>query len=500
MIVKIRTCIVAVVLIFSVLPSAIAANAKKYEELYAKYEDSYNAGDYSSSVTYLEQALTNIHDDSIFWFSDTYNGLAYAYWRLGTYEKAVDFGQKALDCDYRIGDSVRISTSLTVLASIFTHQRLYDDAEHYMRRAIEYVPAGNTLLLARRYSTLGEILSMQDKHSEAISSIQQAYRLDSIDNRADKVAIRLSQLGAAYMQNGDYRKAEAVLAQASEKLRAVDNKSSLCINLIAQTKNYIALGRNTEAEKAAAECLGLSAQIEQRKTKLDAMRYLAELRNSPQLYKQTLMLNDSLYNEQISQQIADFEVRYSTAEKEKEIAQQQVIIQRQNNILLVLAIALAAIIIATIHGNIIRRMRRDIEHTEKMARELFVDVRHTGAPAEKTVAAPETSSTEPYAISPEANQPDEAKQSDAPSTETPKVETKPTEATEPAQPDVQLSPREIEIVRACCQGKLSKEIADELGISKRTVENHKYAIYQKLGICNNTELILYAAKHGIAKM
>jgi tetratricopeptide (TPR) repeat protein len=95
MIETIRTCIVAVFLIFSVLPSTIAANAKKYEELYAKYEDSYDAGDYSSSVTYLEQALTNIHADSIFWFSDTYNGLAYAYWRLGTYEKAVDFGQKA---------------------------------------------------------------------------------------------------------------------------------------------------------------------------------------------------------------------------------------------------------------------------------------------------------------------------------------------------------------------------------------------------------------------
>jgi len=65
---------------------------------------------------------------------------------------------------------------------------------------------------------------------------------------------------------------------------------------------------------------------------------------------------------------------------------------------------------------------------------------------------------------------------------------------------IQLSPREMDIVKACCQGKLSKEIADEFGISKKTVDNHKSAIYQKLGICNNTELILFAIKHDIVKL
>ena len=155
MIVKIRICIV-VGLIFSMLSSAMAANAKKYAELFDKYDECYNSGDYSGSVAYLEQALTYIHSDSIFCFSDTYNGLAYAYWRLGKFDKAVDFGQKALDCDLQIGDSARISLSFAVLASIFTHQRLYADAEHYMRNAVKYVPDGNSLMLGRRYSTLGE--------------------------------------------------------------------------------------------------------------------------------------------------------------------------------------------------------------------------------------------------------------------------------------------------------------------------------------------------------
>ena len=486
---NIKLSIVAVALILSGIQSTKAANNKKCEELYAKYEECYYKGDYSGSISYLEQVLPNIHPDSIFWFSDTYNGFAYAYFRLGRFEKAVDYGQKALECDYQIADSARISTSLALISSIFAHQRLYADAEHYMRNAIDYVPAGNSLMLASRYSVLGEILSAQDKNDEAIHYIQLSYKFDSIDNRTDKMAVRLSQLGAAYMQNGEHQKADVILAEASEKLKAIDKTSSLCINLIMQTRNYIALGRKAEAEKAAAECLVLSEQIGQRKNKLDAMRYLAMLRNSPQLYQQTLALNDSLYNEQISQQVADFEVRYATAEKEKEIAQQQVTIERQQNALIVLAVVLISIFVALVLVFMIRRMRRDIEHTEKMARELFVSGTQS-APAEKTAVEPETMAKPDDAAEPSANQPDESQP----------VVGSPTEEMEPESPAVQLSPREIEIVSACCRGKLSKEIADEFGISKKTVDNHKSAIYQKMGVCNNTELILYAVKHGMVKL
>ena len=37
-------------------------------------------------------------------------------------------------------------------------------------------------------------------------------------------------------------------------------------------------------------------------------------------------------------------------------------------------------------------------------------------------------------------------------------------------------------------GKTNREIADQLGISERTVESHKLAIYGKLGVRNAVEL------------
>lgn len=53
----------------------------------------------------------------------------------------------------------------------------------------------------------------------------------------------------------------------------------------------------------------------------------------------------------------------------------------------------------------------------------------------------------------------------------------------------ELTEREMQIATECCKGKSSRIIADELGLSKRTVDSHKSNIYHKLGINNNIALI-----------
>lgn len=52
-----------------------------------------------------------------------------------------------------------------------------------------------------------------------------------------------------------------------------------------------------------------------------------------------------------------------------------------------------------------------------------------------------------------------------------------------------LSPREMEIVKACANGLTTKDVAAELGISVRTVETHKHNIYRKTNCKNQKELI-----------
>ncbi|MBR6345788.1 MAG: helix-turn-helix transcriptional regulator [Bacteroidales bacterium] len=63
--------------------------------------------------------------------------------------------------------------------------------------------------------------------------------------------------------------------------------------------------------------------------------------------------------------------------------------------------------------------------------------------------------------------------------------------------DAILTKREMEVVRLSCEGLVSKEIAEELGISSRTVDTHKINIFRKLGINNTVEMVRWAQKKGI---
>ncbi len=60
-----------------------------------------------------------------------------------------------------------------------------------------------------------------------------------------------------------------------------------------------------------------------------------------------------------------------------------------------------------------------------------------------------------------------------------------------------LTKREVEIIRACCDGLLGKEIAEKLHISLRAVNSHKTNIFNKLGLSTSVELVRFALEHGI---
>jgi DNA-binding NarL/FixJ family response regulator len=68
---------------------------------------------------------------------------------------------------------------------------------------------------------------------------------------------------------------------------------------------------------------------------------------------------------------------------------------------------------------------------------------------------------------------------------------------EPAKDPAVLSDREREIVRLVATGLYSKEIADQLGLSPRTVEKERVQIMQKLGVGDLAGLIRWSVRQGL---
>lgn len=61
---------------------------------------------------------------------------------------------------------------------------------------------------------------------------------------------------------------------------------------------------------------------------------------------------------------------------------------------------------------------------------------------------------------------------------------------------IQLSERELDVLKLAARGMTNREIGDELSISARTVQVHLSNTFGKLGVGSRTEAVLYAVREG----
>lgn len=58
-----------------------------------------------------------------------------------------------------------------------------------------------------------------------------------------------------------------------------------------------------------------------------------------------------------------------------------------------------------------------------------------------------------------------------------------------------LSRRELDVVRCVSEGMTNRKVASHLHLSEHTVKNYIFRIFEKLGVSNRAELILFALNH-----
>ncbi len=63
-----------------------------------------------------------------------------------------------------------------------------------------------------------------------------------------------------------------------------------------------------------------------------------------------------------------------------------------------------------------------------------------------------------------------------------------------------LTPREREVLQLMAEGKSTKQIADRLHVSIKTIETHRQQIMTKLGIHSVAELTKYAVREGLSSL
>jgi len=69
-----------------------------------------------------------------------------------------------------------------------------------------------------------------------------------------------------------------------------------------------------------------------------------------------------------------------------------------------------------------------------------------------------------------------------------------------ADPHSKLTLRERQVLQLIAEGKTSRNIAERLGLSVKTVDTHRAHLMRKLGIHDQTSLVKYALRRGIVPL
>lgn len=66
-----------------------------------------------------------------------------------------------------------------------------------------------------------------------------------------------------------------------------------------------------------------------------------------------------------------------------------------------------------------------------------------------------------------------------------------------SSPDLNLTPRQQEILALLCEGMSNKEISLRLSVAEITVKMHVSSIFRELGVMNRTQAVLAARRYGL---
>jgi DNA-binding NarL/FixJ family response regulator len=65
---------------------------------------------------------------------------------------------------------------------------------------------------------------------------------------------------------------------------------------------------------------------------------------------------------------------------------------------------------------------------------------------------------------------------------------------------IEFSDKELQVIKMLCKQYTSKDIADKMGLSFRTVEGYRFDLQKKLKAKNVVGIVIYAIKNGLVKI
>lgn len=368
-------------------------------------------GRYDSALLYYDKALTlNIEIGDGESIAKTLNNLGSLYHQMARYDSTIYYFQRSLEIKKNIGDSSGVAITLNNIGLVYNAWQKYDKAIEYFNEALHLDSLlGYNQDFAKRYNNIGTSYHLKGDYDKAIEYFTKALKLSLDSKDQDWVANLYNNLGMIYLKKMDYEQSRNYFDKALESYRNSDQKAEVAAVLANLAKidlvrgNYnLSLDYLAQSTEIAENFNLLDLTKDNYLTFSDIYSSMGNYSEALKYYKKHIAIKDTLYSEAIHKQINDFEIKYESEKKDKEIKllKQKEVIQaltiKKQRILrnslfggITLSLALAAVIFMSLNRR--RRDNRIIASEKAKTDKLLLNV----LPASIASDLKERGSTEP---------------------------------------------------------------------------------------------------------
>lgn len=371
-----------IVIAIVALSISFGVRAREVDSLRVKILQCFNESRFVEVIDYTEKALQLYEQDGDKYnVAGCYNTIAGAYMRMGEYDEAIrNYNICTEIMDEIGGDMAAVNKRYIInnIAAIYFEMKEYDQSEEMYWKCIDMLGDVGTdtianLDLATYYQNLSGVRLMQGVVDEAIDYAERALELSQrYGDRQERIINRRIALSKVYHEAGRQTEAEAELKDALAMVRSAKI-------IYFETPIFMLYGQYAyeSGDFKAAENHYLTALRIAKENQFDQFyleclegAYLATKTTHPEralgYLEESVVMRDSIYNEDQQALIRDYQVKYQMAEKEHELELQaeKTMQSRRMLSLSLLAVVLLIILSVVLARDAVQRKK----HNEMLVR------------------------------------------------------------------------------------------------------------------------------------
>ena len=313
-------------------------------ELYSKYYGDFGVlhfykGDFKGALTNFSKALElaekeNIEEDQLRFLNN--KALAMSY--LGEAEASLDVHKKAIFLAEKLNDSTALGKSFNNIGLIYEDMKEHEKALEFYLNALEIkkngtsqIDVANSLFnVAGMYKEIGEKEKDTSLYSKAENYYQKSLDIANQINYGKIILYNKTGIAQLATARNQPRKAIAIYETVIPLAQKANDNQTLRITYLNLGVNYLKLDILSSAETYLIKAKPLIETANNPSDKASLYENLSKLYADKNQFKiaykyfeQQYKLEQELSKNSLQDKISDFEIKYETEKKEKEIAEQK---------------------------------------------------------------------------------------------------------------------------------------------------------------------------------